>query len=153
MPQPIDETPATIPIYTRPLDLRRHLPARHPRPHSHDESDVLIVLDAEHQQIFRYAVGQEIRIGRHLGGALRWTNLDLTPYDSKKTISRRHCHIYAEGQTYYMKDIESTNGTWHQGVRIARDTAVIVQSRDYISLGKLGFWIFLPASWEASIVK
>ena len=41
---------------------------------------------------------------------------DITLVDD--TVSRNHCRIYQEGSSYVIQDLESTNGTFVNEVRI-----------------------------------
>ena len=43
-----------------------------------------------------------------------------------KSISRRHLRVRMNGDTYYVKDLKSTNGTVVQGLKIATETEVEV---------------------------
>ncbi len=49
-------------------------------------------------------------------------------------VSRKHARIYREGNTFFIEDLNSANGTFVNGVRIAR--AVPLKQGDHIRIGK-----------------
>ncbi len=55
----------------------------------------------------------------------------------ENSISRKHCVIYKENATFKVKDLESKNGTWINGIQI-RENAPIVNG-DIIQLGEKEF--------------
>lgn len=61
----------------------------------------------------------------------RGTENDITLDEEK--ISRRHAAIKVQGHTYYLKDLNSSNGTFLNGSRLKR--AVIVKPGDPIKIG------------------
>ena len=130
------------------LNLRSLVPsATPPRPHTTDFSTIIVVLNDYRSSIYKFAGGGEVRIGRHVGGKIRWNNLDLSIYDvDQRSISRRHCRVFQKDETslYYIEDLESRNGTWLNGTRLEPKNAKPITSRDYIQVGQLGLWIFLP---------
>lgn len=54
---------------------------------------------------------------------------------SEPTVSKVHCRIYSKGNNVYIKDNDSTNGTFINNVRI---TEAEIKSKDMIFLGKKG---------------
>ena len=128
------------------LNLRKLVPsAPPPRPHTTDYSTLIFVLNDYRSSIYKFPGEAEVRIGRHVGGKIRWNNLDLSIYDvDQRSISRRHCRVFHKDGLYYIEDLESRNGTWLNGIRLEPKTPRPVTSRDYIQVGQLGFWVFLP---------
>lgn len=142
---PHDQTPIVEPKQPRRHDLRRKLPPRLPRPHSAHGREWLVVVDAPRQYISRFDADHEIRIGRHIPGtAIRWNNVDLGRDDNLRSVSRRHCCLYYHDGTFWIEDLGSTNGTWHQGIRIEPHSRIAIASRDYVFVGNVGLWVFLP---------
>lgn len=54
---------------------------------------------------------------------------------SEPTVSKVHCRIYFKGNNVYIKDNDSTNGTFINGKRI---TEAEIKSNEMIFLGKKG---------------
>lgn len=133
------------------VNLKQHLPPAPPRPHTQDFTHITIMIAGFKNPILKLRGDQEIRVGRQVEASMiRWNNLDLDIYDGEqKTISRRHCHLYPQNGLFWLEDLDSSNGTWLNGRRLEPNKPTAVQSRDYIQVGKVGFWIFLPNA-EAS---
>lgn len=55
--------------------------------------------------------------------------------DYDKTISRRHCMLLKRGAEYFIKDLNSTNGTFLNGSKVYFDERAI-HHEDWIRLGK-----------------
>lgn len=56
-----------------------------------------------------------------------------------QSISRRHVKFAREGNRIYMTDLNSTNGTFKNGLRLEPNTSEILEPGDEIKLGKLKF--------------
>ena len=62
--------------------------------------------------------------------------VDLSPLDSQRSISRRHAKIYQMGGTYYvMEEIGVMNGTFVNESRVATGTPVPIQDGDILKFG------------------
>lgn len=48
----------------------------------------------------------------------RSVDVDLVLLDPR--VSRRHCQIEEAGGRFFMRDLESTNGVWINGLRVAQ---------------------------------
>ena len=71
------------------------------------------------------AISGEIVIGR--SHACTW------PVPKEDTVSSsRHAALFLKGRAVWLKDLESTNGTFHNGKRIAKKKLAV---RDKISIG------------------
>ena len=55
-----------------------------------------------------------------------------------KTVSGTHCRLTIENGTLYLEDLNSTNGTWHQGNRIRPGDKVPLNEGDVFRLGRHG---------------
>ncbi len=66
----------------------------------------------------RCVLGRDVDIGRVKDGS----------------VSRKHARIYKEGKAFFIEDLNSANGTFVNGVRIAR--AVPLREGDHIRIGK-----------------
>lgn len=56
-----------------------------------------------------------------------------------QSISRRHVKFAREGNRIYMTDLNSTNGTFKNGLRLEPNTSEVLEPGDEIKLGKLKF--------------
>ena len=73
----------------------------------------------------------------------RVTECDVVLYDAG--ISRRHCRIFAEGGTYFVEDLGSSNGTQVNGKLVKQKQALA--EGDKLSLGPVVF-VFRPVAGE-----
>ena len=62
-------------------------------------------------------------------------DLDLSIYDPGHALSRRHASIGREGSTYYIIDLNSTNGTRLNGVSLAPGRKMPLLDGDSIEFG------------------
>ena len=90
------------------------------------------------------ATGREIEIqeGNNLIG--RWDpqeksfpEIDLEEDDIDAKISRRHCVIQKNGDTYYIEDVGSLNGTYLNNVQLLEGDKTILRVGDEILIGKI----------------
>lgn len=58
---------------------------------------------------------------------------------SDQSLSRRHAKFTREGDKIYMTDLNSTNGTFKNGLRLEPNTSEMLEPGDEIRLGKLKF--------------
>ena len=56
-----------------------------------------------------------------------------------QSISRRHARFFREGNRVYMSDLNSTNGSFKNGVRLLPNASEVLEPGDEIRLGKLKF--------------
>jgi hypothetical protein len=64
-------------------------------------------------------------------------SVDMVIDDS--SISRRHVKFAREGNRIFMTDLNSTNGTFKNGLRLLPNTSEVLEPGDEIRLGKLKF--------------
>lgn len=57
----------------------------------------------------------------------------------EQSISRMHAKFFREGSSIYIRDLNSTNGTFRNGMRLEPNTSEIIEPGDEIRLGKLNF--------------
>ncbi len=60
-------------------------------------------------------------------------------------VSRRHALITVIGDTYVIKDLDSTNGTWVNNVRLPTGKLFALNNGDQIQLGKLKLLVYFAA--------
>ncbi|MDO4288326.1 MAG: FHA domain-containing protein [Eubacterium sp.] len=54
-------------------------------------------------------------------------------------VSRRHCLVMQRGGRYFLRDLETTNGTWVNGHRLVGDRQVEIGAGDRIRIANLDF--------------
>lgn len=74
-----------------------------------DNKPVLIVLDGKYANQHWTIENDSITLGREEGCDI------VIP---ERQISRQHIRVYKEGNSYYIEDLESKNGTWVNGQRV-----------------------------------
>lgn len=57
----------------------------------------------------------------------------------EQSISRMHAKFYRNGNRVYVTDLNSTNGTFRNGMRLAPNASELIEPGDEIRLGKLKF--------------
>jgi serine/threonine protein kinase len=77
-------------------------------------------------------------LGRNTGGKNIINDIDLTSLDVKKIVSRLHARILVENNEFYLQDLNSHNGTFVDGERIAPDQPRKLKSGDVIEFGSKG---------------
>lgn len=100
--------------------------------------------------VFRPA--HQLLIGRHHPTLPRPLNIDLTEYGAaEKGVSRIHAMIQMEGsQHLVLIDMSSSNGTYHNGIRLTPQQPVRLHDGDEIRFGQLaGYITFRSASASA----
>lgn len=58
------------------------------------------------------------------------------------SISRRHCSIYVDAAGVYIADLESTNGTYVNGVRLTPGSYFVLNIGDYIAVGRFTYTLY-----------
>lgn len=88
---------------------------------------------------FPLAAGKETTVGRIDPVTGINPEVDLTPVDGKRSISRRHARIKREpdGTFSVVEDVGTMNGTFVNGVRLAAGRPVPVASGDTVVFGTI----------------
>lgn len=55
------------------------------------------------------------------------------------SVSRMHAKFFAADNAVWMQDLNSTNGTYHNGLRLQPNEKVVLEAEDEIGLGKVQF--------------
>lgn len=70
--------------------------------------------------------------------------IDLSDYGAVELgVSRRHAEISYTGEAFVLRDLDSTNGTWLNQMRLTPNAHYVLQSNDQIILGRLVMWVCL----------
>jgi len=68
--------------------------------------------------------------------------IDLTPYGAgDRGVSREHAQLHTDGDTVYLTDLGSTNGTYLRGERLEPRTPTALHKGNEILLGRLSIQI------------
>ncbi len=118
------------------LDLAKQL---EDRLHHFDEQMMLqlISYDEQDQRIeAKIRRGRDYVLGRTGKGAT--PDVDLSPLGAADAgVSRRHAAIKLDGDTLFIKDLQSTNNTYVEGKRLRGDEQLALKSGDRVQLGSL----------------
>ena len=79
--------------------------------------------------------GQMIILGRNSAKKNINNDIDLSELDVKKIVSRRHASIRHEGDEYILNDLDSRNGTFINGKRLASSEIHKLMPSDIIEFG------------------
>jgi pSer/pThr/pTyr-binding forkhead associated (FHA) protein len=67
-----------------------------------------------------------------------YPDIDLTPHGGDEAgVSRRHAQLLHEGDAWYVLDLDSTNGTFVNGVELTPKTRSLLSDGDQITMGEL----------------
>lgn len=85
-------------------------------------------------------LADRLTIGRQELDTSHQVDIDLTPYAGReKGISRRHATLYRTRHTLSLVDLNSTNGTYLNGVRLVPHQPRLLRDGDEICLGNMRF--------------
>jgi serine/threonine protein kinase len=74
-------------------------------------------------------------LGRGGAGQEVEPDIDLAPYDSKHSVSRRHARIIREGDLFYIEDLKSVNKTWLGELLLKPYERQMLRRHDRIQVG------------------
>lgn len=97
-------------------------------PVTHLKRGLLVGLKGSFRGLHKTVDGEKVSIGRHTE-----KSCDLTVPDEDKLVSGMHCHVFRNGDSFVIEDLESRNGTYVNGRKIKRHT---LQVGDKIQFGK-----------------
>ena len=58
---------------------------------------------------------------------------------SDSSVSRMHARFFSEKEQLWMQDLNSTNGTYHNGLRLRPNEKVILEAEDEVGFGRVQF--------------
>jgi pSer/pThr/pTyr-binding forkhead associated (FHA) protein len=89
---------------------------------------------------------QEVLLGRSHPSNKIQPHVDLTQYGATASgTSRMHAAIWHDDDGWWIKDLDSSNGTWINGERAAPQTPYHLAPINHLWLAKLEVRIILPA--------
>ena len=91
---------------------------------------MLYLSDQDHpEKQFTASLRERITVGHNTGNRI------VLDYD--RSVSGSHCEIFADGATFRIRDLNSTNGTYVDGSRVI--DSVEISNGTTIRLGRLNF--------------
>ena len=96
------------------------------------DSDILLSVD----------LADRVIIGRQDFETNEKADIDLMPYGGRdRGVSRRHAALYRTNHTVSLVDLNSTNGTYLNGVKLAADQPRLLREGDEVRFGSMRFHI------------
>jgi len=97
--------------------------------------------------------GKDILMGRNHTSNIMQPELDLSVYDAEECgISRLHAALKHESDGWRIIDMNSSNGTWVDGERLAPFVPHLLNKNSHVFLGKLQLAIVLPEARYTGLV-
>lgn len=85
---------------------------------------------------FFFSKGSETTIGRRDPVTGIYPDIDLTPVDGQRSVSRRHAKIYRRSKKYFLsEEIGTMNGTFRNGTRLETGVPAEIENGDEVRLG------------------
>ncbi|HLY26121.1 MAG TPA: FHA domain-containing protein [Aggregatilineales bacterium] len=109
----------------------------------HRPEIALYIGDSEEPTII--PLTRDLILGRSGSTDLEPVGVDLTPNGAVESgVSRRHAMLRRLDPDIVLLDLDSTNGTWLNGVQVKGNQPVTLRSGDRLILGRLMIQVFLP---------
>ena len=110
-------------------------------------NSLLLVLAGKDQPLF-LTKSNVITLGREVRGESS-AYVDFTPHDAFPLgVSRQHGVIERSRGRYFVRDLESTNGTWLNDLKLIPHEAYMLNSGDLIRMGQLGFYVYFRTEYS-----
>jgi Cyclic nucleotide-binding domain/FHA domain len=96
--------------------------------------------------VLRHASGQvlpldatrnEFLVGRSDPTTGAKPDLDLGPFDSNRTLSRKHAKIVRDGALYFVRDEGGANGTFVNAERVSAGASIAIKPGDKLRFGSI----------------
>ncbi len=85
---------------------------------------------------FRLSASSETTLGRKDPVTGIYPDVDLTPLDQQRSVSRRHAKIHRRSESFFVaEDIGTMNGTFVNGTRIGTGVPVEIEDGDVLRVG------------------
>lgn len=115
-----------------------------PEEYQTEASNPTVFLGSENNQI----IGELKFEGEEYGNNLKITapvfligsqREEVEGFIADETISRIHAKILKENEQYYLEDMNSTNGTYHNGTLLNYRERVLLEKNDKVSFANVGY--------------
>jgi CRP-like cAMP-binding protein len=94
---------------------------------------------------FPLASGSETTIGRRDPVTGIYPDIDLTPADSQRSVSRRHAKVYRRGKRFFLsEEIGNVNGTFLNGARLETGVPTELRPGDEVRCGVVNLRFDVP---------
>jgi len=114
-----------VPVVEQPAVSEVHAPAARER-----------LVETKSNMEFFLAAGAETLIGRRDPVTGINPDIDLTPVDTQRSISRRHAKVYRRGGKFYLaEEIGTMNGTFVNGSRLETGVPTEIRIGDEVRCG------------------
>jgi pSer/pThr/pTyr-binding forkhead associated (FHA) protein len=124
-----------VEVLPEPVAATPVMPGPAPAPAPQDEPYLEVVASGAHIPLVDQPV---LAVGRldEISGI--YPDVDLTPHGGDDAgVSRRHAQLLHEDDTWYVVDLDSTNGTLLNGVKLRAKTRSLLSDGDQLMLGEL----------------
>ncbi len=121
-----------------PADAQPEIPApdRVPEPVAAEDLAAERLIHDKSKMEFPFSRGSETTIGRKDPVTGIYPDIDLTPVDGQRSISRRHAKIYRRGGKYFLsEEIGTMNGTFRNGQRLETGVPIEIKPGDELRFG------------------
>jgi hypothetical protein len=105
-------------------------------------ADTLLFVIAGTEVSFPVKKNNSIMLGREISGD-NSSQINLSQYNAFFLgVSRQHVVIEISGSSYFVRDLESTNGTWLNERKLVPHDAYPLHTGDLLRLGQMGLYIY-----------
>lgn len=128
-------------IYVENKEIPYSLEDREPEKEAEEEKTVYMDIRQEQERKL-YGVGKFRKEKIFLGGLPCTIGKDKTLVNhiiSDSSVSRMHARFFTEEENLWMQDLNSTNGTYHNGLRLRPNEKVILEPEDEVGFGRVQF--------------
>jgi len=120
-----------------------------PEPGSGPLRSALLEISASGSVIEVQLTPEAVVLGRSGTRAIKERLIDLTDEGGvEKGVSRRHARLLLKGADLLVEDLDSSNGTWVNDVRLTANQPFPVNHGDHVRLGRLRMRINLLAGHQ-----
>ncbi len=107
--------------------------------------DIVILFVEGYRDPIASVVQPQVTLGRQVVNNQR-SHLDLESYGAfDKGVSRVHARIRRNGEQFFVEDMESSNGTFVNGIALKHEESHPIKNGDEIRLGELRMHIYMLA--------
>ncbi len=93
-------------------------------------------------------------LGRFNSAKPRTNHIDLSPFGAQERgVSRIHAQIHMEDDILYITDMDSTNGTYLDGVKLLPNQQHRIRQKSDIMLGRLHIQVMYKSAQEVAEIK
>ena len=126
--------------YSSPVPVRR-------RSETPPEADLCQLISSDGATRFTLNRDGDTVVGRADPVTQTVPDADLTPLDSKHSVSRRHARLYRIGTiVYVMEELGATHGTFVNDTRLETGVPAAIHSGDVLTIGRIALTFWDPSA-------